>query len=59
MAKFAEGPKGEVRRMRILRTPVNKGKREGRGCYAPARLPNDSAYRLRKRQPIHNPRNRS
>src|SRR5215203_5577652 len=27
MAKFAESPKGEVRRIPIPRTPVNKGKR--------------------------------
>src|SRR5829696_7884006 len=32
-AKFAESPKGEVRRIHIPRTPVNKGKREGRGHY--------------------------
>ena len=31
---FREGPKGEVRRIYIPRTSVNKGKKEGRGCYA-------------------------
>jgi hypothetical protein len=28
---FGECPKGEVRRIPIPRTPVNKGKKEGRG----------------------------
>ena len=33
---FGEDPKGEVRRIRLPRTPVNKGKKKGRGlCYAP------------------------
>jgi hypothetical protein len=31
MRNFAEGPKGEVRRIHIPRTPVNKGERQGRG----------------------------
>ena len=35
-AKFAESPKGEVRRIPIPRTPVNKGKKKGRGSDAPA-----------------------
>jgi hypothetical protein len=57
---FLELRYGELPRIPILRTPVNKGmKRKDRGCYPPARLPNDSAYRLRKKQSIHNPRNRS
>jgi len=29
---FAEFHQGEVRRIPIPRTPVNKGKRKGRGC---------------------------
>jgi hypothetical protein len=37
-AKFAEFPKGEVRRIPLPRTPLNKGKKEGLGCYAPALL---------------------
>src|SRR5215208_465448 len=32
---FGESPKGEVRRNPIPRTRLNKGTREGRGCYAP------------------------
>src|ERR687897_717720 len=32
---FREGPKGEVRRISIPHTPVNKGMRKGRGCYEP------------------------
>jgi hypothetical protein len=36
---FRESPKGEVRRIPIPRTPVNKViKNWGRGCYAPALL---------------------
>ena len=27
---------GELRRILLPRTPVNKGKKKGRGCYAPA-----------------------
>jgi primase-polymerase (primpol)-like protein len=34
-AKFAECPKGEVRRITIPRTPVNKGKKKDRNCNAP------------------------
>src|SRR5215204_4517423 len=38
-ANFAESPKGEVRRIPIRRTPVNKGKKwKGRSCYAPASM---------------------
>jgi hypothetical protein len=33
-ANFAESPKGELRRIPIPRTSVNKGKRKGRG-YSP------------------------
>jgi hypothetical protein len=32
---FRECPKGEVRRISIPRTSVNKGKKKGRSCYAP------------------------
>ena len=35
-ANFRELRYGDVRRIHIPRTSVNKGKREGRGCYAPA-----------------------
>jgi hypothetical protein len=35
-ANFAECPKGEVPRIHIPRTPVNKGNRKGRGIVAPA-----------------------
>ena len=36
---FAESPKGEVRRIPIPRTRVNKGIKKGQGCYhAPALL---------------------
>lgn len=34
-ANFRKRPKGDVRRNTIPRTPVNKGKREGRGCSRP------------------------
>jgi hypothetical protein len=34
-ANFGESPKGEVRRIPLLRTPVNKGKRKGRVFLAP------------------------
>jgi hypothetical protein len=33
---FGECPKGEVRRILIPRTSVNRGHIEGPGCYAPA-----------------------
>jgi len=32
-ANFGECSKGEVRRIPIPRTSVNKGKKKGRGCY--------------------------
>jgi hypothetical protein len=32
-ANFAECPKSEVRRISIPRTPVNKGRKNGRSCY--------------------------
>jgi hypothetical protein len=35
---FAEFPKGEVRRIPLPRTWVNKGKEKGQGCYTPALL---------------------
>src|SRR5215208_4218179 len=37
-ANFGEFYEGEVRRIPIPRTQVNKGKRKGRGCFAPALL---------------------
>ena len=36
-ANFGESPEGEVRRNPILGKWVNKGEREGQGCYAPVR----------------------
>jgi hypothetical protein len=35
-AYFLELLTGEVRRIPLLGTSVNKGKKKGRGCYAPA-----------------------
>jgi hypothetical protein len=34
--EVGENEHGELLRILIPRTPVNKGKRKGRGCYAPA-----------------------
>ena len=36
MPNFSERRRGEVLRIHLPRTPVNKGKRKGRSCYAPA-----------------------
>ena len=33
---FRESRQGEVPRIPLLRTPVNKGMEKGQGCYAPA-----------------------
>src|SRR5215207_7720798 len=50
---FAESPKGELRRISIPRTPVNKGKKKGRGLTAPGPLlpgfvPISSSLRTRR-----------
>jgi hypothetical protein len=42
-ANFAESPKGEVRRIPILRTRVNEGKEKGRSLAAPVLPPTSSA----------------
>jgi hypothetical protein len=38
-ANFSELRKGEVRRITIPRTPLNRAKKKGRSCYAPAQEP--------------------
>jgi hypothetical protein len=40
-----QDPASELRRISIPRTPVNKGKRKGRGSYAPALAPFSASKR--------------